>query len=141
MVTQDPNTNRLLIGVALILLIYIVSVPFYIYFEKFTPIQAAYFVTTSITSVGYGDIAPKTDIGRVYTIFLLLAGVTIFFYHVTHFGLFKERTIDPHVQKRLQMLRNLTMLQTGDVKKEQIKRIKERIEEERREKAQEFGKL
>jgi voltage-gated potassium channel len=124
---QDANTKRLVIGIAIILVIYAVSVPFFMYIEGLTLVEAIYFVTVSITSAGYGDIVPKTVIGRLYTVFLLLAGVSLFFYHVTHFGQFKERTIDPHVQRRLEVLRNLTALQTGGVKREEIKRIREKI--------------
>ncbi|MCI0503934.1 potassium channel family protein [Candidatus Micrarchaeota archaeon] len=127
MPTMDPVAKSLLNGVALVLLLYIISVPFFIYVEGLTPIESVYFVTVSITSAGYGDIVPKTDIGRMYTVALLLAGVSIFFYHVTHIGQFKEKTIDPHIQRRLQVLRNLTALQTGDVESSQLKRIKEKI--------------
>lgn len=141
MPSTDSLTKTLLTAIALIFFLYLVAVPFYMHFEGFTLVEAIYFTSVTITTVGYGDVVPKTDVGRLFTVLLLFSGVSIFFYHVTHFGLFKERAIDPHVQKRLQMLRNLTMLQTGDVKKEQIKKIKERIEEERREKSQGFGKI
>ena len=141
MPSTDSLTKTLLTAIALIFFLYLVAVPFYMHFEGFTLVEAIYFTSVTITTVGYGDVVPKTDVGRLFTVLLLFSGVSIFFYHVTHFGLFKERAIDPHVQKRLQMLRNLTMFQTGDVKKEQIKKIKERIEEERREKSQGFGKI
>ncbi|MEW6722340.1 MAG: potassium channel family protein [Candidatus Micrarchaeota archaeon] len=124
---QDANTKRLGIGIALIAVIYLIAVPFYMHFEGLGIIDAIYFTSTTITTVGYGDIAPKTNEGKLFTVFVLFSGVSVFFYHVTHFGLFRERTIDPHVQRRLEVLRNLTALQTGSVKSEEVKRIKEKM--------------
>lgn len=124
---HDENTRRLLIGVAMILIIYIISVPFFMYLEGFTLVDGIYFVTVSITSAGYGDIVPKTTIGRLYASLLLLVGVSIFFYHVTHFGQFKEKAIDPHIQRRLQVLRNLTAMQAGKIEPAKLKKIKDKI--------------
>jgi len=127
MPTLDPVAKSLLNGVALILILYVIAVPFFIYVEGLTLVEAIYFVTVTITSAGYGDIVPKTDVGRMFTVVLLLSGVSIFFYHVTHIGQFKERTIDPHIQRRLQILRNLTSLQGGEVESAQLKKIKEKM--------------
>ncbi|HXW98279.1 MAG TPA: potassium channel family protein, partial [Methanomicrobiales archaeon] len=33
--------------------------------EGLTPLDAAYYVVSTIATVGYGDIAPKTSAGRV----------------------------------------------------------------------------
>ena len=46
--------------------------------EGLTPLDAAYYVVSTIATVGYGDIAPKTSAGRVLAIFLILAGVGSF---------------------------------------------------------------
>jgi hypothetical protein len=141
MSASDPLIRTLVNALALLFIIYLIAVPFYMHFEGMHLVEAIYFVSVTITTVGYGDVTPKTDLGRMFTVLLLFSGVSIFFYHVTHIGQLKERAIDPHVQKRLQILRNLTALQTGDVKKEQIKKIKERIQQEREEKSQGFGKI
>ncbi len=115
-------------AVILLLIIYAISIPFYLHFEpKWGLVTTIYFITTTICTVGYGDVYPTSDISRIFTMLLMFAGVSVFFYHVTHFGKFTERTIDPHVQRRLEILRNLTALQTGDIKQEQVKKIKEKI--------------
>ncbi|MFH0737772.1 MAG: potassium channel family protein [Candidatus Micrarchaeota archaeon] len=123
----DPVTGRLLSAAVMFVILYAIAIPFYMVIEGLTLIESIYFVTVSITSAGYGDITPRTDVGRIFTSILLLAGVSIFFYHVTHFGQFKERSIDPHIQRRLQVLRNLTALQTGEVESSQLKKIREKI--------------
>ena len=44
-------------------------------FENF--FEAVYWASISLTSVGYGDIIPTTDIGRLFTIISALVGVAI----------------------------------------------------------------
>lgn len=124
---EDPVTKRFLSAATMVFLVYCVAVPFYMVVEHLALVDAIYFTTASMTSVGYGDIVPHTLIGKLFTSALLLAAVSIFFYHITHFGQFRERAIDPHVRKRIEMLRNLTSLQTGNVRKDELKRIRNKM--------------
>jgi voltage-gated potassium channel Kch len=41
-------------------------------------VDALYFSVATISTVGYGDIAPKTTLGKLFTIFYLLAGAGVF---------------------------------------------------------------
>lgn len=123
----DPVIRSIINAIALILLLYVISIPFYVFEEGMSPVDAFYFTSVTLTTVGYGDVVPKTDAGKVFTVFLLFSGVSIFFYHVTHLGQFRERAIDPHIQRRLQILRNLTSLQTGEVHSDDLKKIKEKM--------------
>lgn len=43
--------------------------------EDWTWIQAFYFSTVSLTTVGYGDLHPTTDLSRLITSFYILLGV------------------------------------------------------------------
>src|SRR5574337_1001499 len=43
--------------------------------EKWTWIQAIYFSTVTLTTVGYGDLHPTTDFARLVTVFYILFGV------------------------------------------------------------------
>lgn len=43
--------------------------------EDWTWIESLYFSTASLTTVGYGDIAPSNDASRLFTVFYLLTGV------------------------------------------------------------------
>jgi hypothetical protein len=46
--------------------------------EGLSPLDAVYYVVSTIATVGYGDITPKTPAGRALAIFLILAGVGSF---------------------------------------------------------------
>ena len=53
---------------------------FYSYAEKWRYLDALYFSAYTMTTVGYGDITPKTDIGKIFTIFYMFAGVGVALY-------------------------------------------------------------
>ncbi len=109
-------------------IIYVVSVVFFHFVEGWSFLDAAYYTTVTIATVGYGDFTPKTPLGKIGAIVLIFSGVSTGLYVITHVGLLREKTIDPQVQRRLEILRNLTSLQTGTVEKSQLKAIKEKIQ-------------
>lgn len=125
-----PSSHDKSLTIPLLILgvIYVISIVFFHAVEGWDYLDAAYFTTATISTVGYGDFVPKTPLGKVGTIFLIFSGVSTALYVITHVGLLREKTIDPQVQRRLQILRNLTALQTGSVEKSQLKKIKEKIE-------------
>ena len=45
--------------------------------EDWTVIQSFYFSVVTITTVGYGDLTPTTDISRLFTAIYILVGVSI----------------------------------------------------------------
>lgn len=47
--------------------------------------KALYWAVTTLTTVGYGDITPKTNFSRLYTIVVMLGGVTTFGLLISHF--------------------------------------------------------
>jgi voltage-gated potassium channel Kch len=51
---------------------------FYHFVEKLSWIDSFYFTTVTLATVGYGDISPRTDAGKVFTIFYMLIGISIF---------------------------------------------------------------
>ncbi len=52
----------------------------YVIFENYPFLDAIYMVLISITTVGYGEIRPLDQFGRIYTIFVILVGFAGFGY-------------------------------------------------------------
>ena len=56
---------------------------FYYYVEQWSFLDALYFSTTTMTTVGYGDLAPHTNAGKMFTIIYVLLGVGTVLYTVS----------------------------------------------------------
>lgn len=69
------NSYRFISAVALAVLI--VGMIFYHFVEKLTWIDAFYFCVVTMATIGYGDITPKTEMGKIFTAFYILVGVGI----------------------------------------------------------------
>ena len=71
--------NFLIIFIVVIIIgviaIYIVEVP--VDSQINTPLDAVWWTVATITTVGYGDVVPKTFLGRVIGIFYMFFGVTM----------------------------------------------------------------
>ena len=72
--------KRIIYVVIVILLFLFGGATFYHYVEGWRYLNAVYFSASTITTVGYGDITPQTDIGKIFTIFYLFTGVGIVIY-------------------------------------------------------------
>lgn len=75
MALGDPQV-RLLMGMTLSVIG--VATVFYRFVEGWTFVDAAYFATVTIATVGYGDFAPQTVAGKLFTIGYVLVGIGLF---------------------------------------------------------------
>ena len=48
---------------------------FYHYVEGWSWIDSFYFSFIALTTVGFGDITPESDIGKLFTVFYLMIGI------------------------------------------------------------------
>ncbi len=62
----------------LVLLILMGGTFFYRYAEGWSTLDAFYFSVTTLATVGYGDLAPVTSLGKIFTVIYIFAGVGIF---------------------------------------------------------------
>jgi voltage-gated potassium channel len=71
-------------GVAqLALSLILVATIFYWLVEGWSLLDAAYFAVVTIATVGYGDLAPQTTLGKIFTIGYIVSGIGIFVAAVT----------------------------------------------------------
>lgn len=73
---QERSYRVLTISAFIIILI---GTIFYRLVEGLNWLDAVYFSIITLTSVGYGDISPQTDIGKVFTSVYILVGIGIIF--------------------------------------------------------------
>ncbi|MEZ5809941.1 MAG: potassium channel family protein [Rhizobiaceae bacterium] len=51
---------------------------FYTQVEGWRAIDALYFSFVTLTTIGYGDLAPKSDAAKIFTMFYAAAGIGLF---------------------------------------------------------------
>jgi hypothetical protein len=71
---QRPETRALLISAGVVV---IVGVAFYTIVEQWSWLDALYFCIVTLGTVGYGDITPTTQLGKIFTIIYIIVGLVI----------------------------------------------------------------
>jgi len=71
---KQPETRALLVMASVVLLI---GVVFYMNVEHWSLVNAIYFCVVTLGTVGYGDITPKTDLGKLFTVFYIIFGLAV----------------------------------------------------------------
>ena len=91
---QDEEYRDLLVTTIIILAIGTVV---YHYLEGWNYLDSLYFSVVTLTTIGYGDFHPVTDMGKLFTIFYIVVGIGMILgfintvqHHYTHMK-FKER--------------------------------------------------
>ncbi len=83
---QSPTARR----VAIILLLSVILVVFgtlgYMFIQGFSLIEALYMTVITLASVGYGEVRPLDNLGRLFTIVLIVLGVSFIAFTVAYFS-------------------------------------------------------
>lgn len=92
--------NKFRVTAAVAFAVLVLGAVFYHEVEHLSWLNAIYFCTITLTTVGYGDIVPHTDPGKIFTIFYVLTGIGII---ATFANLFLQNAF--HRQQLRQMFR------------------------------------
>jgi len=71
------KNNEIKIIVATVFALVIVGTVLFSHFENVSILNALYYISATVTTVGSGDIVPTTDAGRILSIIYMWIGVTI----------------------------------------------------------------
>jgi len=75
---SGKSFKHIIIDCIIIFFIIIIVVLFYTLYEDLDIVDAIYMTCISLTTIGFGDIVPTTDGGKIFAIFWILSG-TLFF--------------------------------------------------------------
>jgi voltage-gated potassium channel len=75
----------------------IVGTIFYVIVEGWSVIDAIYFCAMSLATVGYGDVVPDTDVGKLFTVVYVLSGIGIL---VSFFTALTAKTLTLQAERR-----------------------------------------
>jgi len=73
-----PHLQAFRLPLILTVLTMLVGTIGYVLIDNFTVLDAVYQTGITFTTVGFGEIAPVSDAGRIFTITLIIAGFTVF---------------------------------------------------------------
>ena len=71
---QDREFRALFTWVVLVIAI---GTTFYVRVEHWRVLDALYFTIITLTTVGYGDFAPQTDPGKIFTMVYIFVGISL----------------------------------------------------------------
>lgn len=69
---EDDEYRDILITTIIII---IVGTLMYHYLEGWSYVDSLYFSVVTLTTIGYGDFAPQTDAGKIFTVLYIIAGI------------------------------------------------------------------
>jgi voltage-gated potassium channel len=72
---RDPEFRSIMILLCLLLLS---GTIFYASIEGWSWLDSLYFSVITLSTVGYGDLSPKTSIGKIFTMIYIFVGLGLF---------------------------------------------------------------
>jgi len=78
--------KRFLIPIAVFIMLLLIGAYAYHKVENWRYLDSIYFTVATVTTIGYGDFVPKTDTGKIFTIFFSFVGIGTAFYFLSLIG-------------------------------------------------------
>ncbi|MBI5133432.1 MAG: two pore domain potassium channel family protein [Thaumarchaeota archaeon] len=75
--------RRFTIPVLFLIMVYFIGIFAYHNLEGWNYIDSIYFATATLTTVGFGDLHPTSDISKIFTVVYMWVGVGLGFFIIT----------------------------------------------------------
>lgn len=111
----DPYYGQfksLIIGGALVSILFIIGPLGYYVIEGYSPLNAIYMTVITVATVGFQEVQPLSDHGKIFTIFMILYSLVVLGFFVTNLarllldGFFGQKLKDYRVKKQITKLRD-----------------------------------
>ena len=111
----EKNNIRLRIYLAAMAVLLSVGIVGFMFIEDMSLTDAVYFSIVTMATVGYGDIHPQTDIGKILTLIIIIGGVGTFLGAIASItDLFVNRREESIRQQKLDMVTGLFFSEMGN---------------------------
>lgn len=118
----------ILYGLSLIAFLILAAIVAYHFLEGWNYLDSAYFAVSTVTTVGYGDLTPKTGAGRIFTILYMLVGVSTGLYVIMSLGEHRERLFRSHFENFMESLKDRRNGREGRKKKREGRFVQEKFD-------------
>ena len=111
----EKNKIRLRIYLAAIAVLLSVGIIGFMFIENMSLTDAIYFSIVTMATVGYGDIHPQTEIGKILTLIIIIGGVGTFLGVIASItDLFVNRREESLRQQKLDMVTGMFFSEMGN---------------------------
>jgi voltage-gated potassium channel len=80
--------KKLFIPLVALGLILVIGFLGYIFIEGYSPVDSLYMLVITFATIGYGEVQPLSEIGRIFTISLIISGFTVGVYSIGRISAF-----------------------------------------------------
>jgi len=78
--------KKLTLAIIILLILLVGGAFIYSSVEKWAYLDSLYFTVVTVTTIGYGDLVPQTNIGKIFTMFFAFLGIAMVFYFFSTAG-------------------------------------------------------
>jgi len=111
----EKNKIRLRFYLAAFAVLLLFGIIGFMFIENMSLTDAIYFSIVTMATVGYGDIHPQTDIGKILTLIIIIGGVGTFLGVIASItDLFVNRREEPLRRQKLDMVTGLFFSEMGN---------------------------
>jgi voltage-gated potassium channel len=107
---QFSTLRRFWVSIVSVALLILTGTLGYMFIEQMRPLDALYMTIITVATVGFHEVHPLSDLGKLFTIVLIISGTGLFFFTLTNVAVFLlsgEWRTHWEQQKNERMLRKL----------------------------------